>query len=225
MKITYLGHSSFSIKAKTNTSEEITLVTDPFSKESVGINYKPQKADIVTISHDHADHNYTKNITGTAFTDYYLLDTPGEYEIKGLRVFGIKSYHDDKEGTERGQNIIFVYDFPEARICHLGDLGHPLNSNQLELLEDIDILLVPVGGKYTVDTKLAMQIIESIEPKIAIPMHYKTNNHNESYKDLATLEDFLKEAGINTPLEKELTVKSQSDLGSDLKILPLEIIS
>src|SRR3990167_1143226 len=108
MKIKYLGHSSFKIEGKGTTGESVTVITDPFDK-SVGFPYpSDQTADILTISHQHSDHNATKK-------ELLTIDTPGEYEIKGLRIFGIKSFHDDKNGAERGPNTMFVYDFVESR--------------------------------------------------------------------------------------------------------------
>lgn len=201
MKINYLGHSSFLISGKTNTGEEISVVTDPFDPKAVGLSYSKQKADIVTISHNHPDHFYLKNIEGETNNGYFLIDIPGEYEIKGLRIFGI----------EKATNTIYVYDFAEATVAYLGDIRHTLDSNQLELLEDVDILLIPVGGKFTVNPKVAMQIIESIEPKIVIP----------AYDELTTLQEFLSEAGTKSPIEKNISIKSKSDLPNETKIIPL----
>ena len=211
MKINYLGHSSFLITGKTNTGEEVSVVTDPFDPKSTGLTFSKQPADIVTLSHDHANHNFLKNIEGKPVENYLLIDTPGEYEIKGLRVFGIKGYHDNKEGAERGNNTMYVYDFAEATVAHLGDIGHTLNGNQLELLEDVDILMIPVGGKFTIDPKTAMQVIESIGPKVVIP----------TYDELATLSDFLSESGTEAAIEKAFSIKSKSDLPQETKIMPL----
>lgn len=222
MKIKYLGHSSFKITGKTLNGEQITVITDPFDKKEVGLNFPSQSGDIITISHHHSDHNNVENIKGTDKTDEpFVIDTPGEYEVKGLRIFGLKSYHDDKQGKERGSNTIYVYDFEEARIAHLGDLGHPLESNQLEELEGIEILMVPVGGDYTINPETAMQVIESIEPLIVIPMHYKTSKHSGSFDKLATLEDFLNEAGVQAETKDEVSIKTKSDLPQNLTIIPL----
>lgn len=223
MKIKYLGHSSFKIIGKTQFGEEVTVITDPFNSKSVGLPYPTQKADVVTLSHLHDDHNAIENIEGEANSDYVLIETPGEYEIKGLRIFGVKSYHDDKQGKERGTNNIYIYDFNEARVAHLGDIGHALESSQLEELENIDILMLPVGGVYTIDSKAAMQIIEAIEPSVTIPMHYKTAKHTDAYKELSDLETFIKESGIEVEAQKELSIKSHTDLDQITNILPLSI--
>lgn len=221
MKISYLGHSSFKITGKTATREKITIITDPFDPKVVGLPYPAQEADIVSFSHEtHADHNYVEGIKSTGF---FLLNTPGEYEIKGLRVFGVKTYHDAKEGKERGQNTIFIFDFEEARVAHLGDLGHELSADQLEELEGIDILLFPVGGEFTIGGELALKVMESIEPKIAIPMHYRTPKHLEAFEKLATVEEFVAEENGIVTHEKELDIKSKSDLPADMtKIIVLE---
>lgn len=224
MKIKYLGHSSFKITGKTQFGEEVTLITDPFNSKEVGLNYPKQSADVVTLSHHHGDHDAIENIEGNPRENYVLIDTPGEYEVKGLRIFGIKSYHDDKKGAERGPNVIYIYDFMEARIAHLGDLGHDLESDQLEQLENIDILITPVGGVYTIDSKKAVEVIEELEPIVTIPMHYKTPKHTKTFENVATLEDFLKEVGSGAvETQKELSVKSHNDLESMANIFPLSI--
>jgi L-ascorbate metabolism protein UlaG (beta-lactamase superfamily) len=220
MKIKYLGHSSFLIKGKGDYGENVSVVTDPFNPKSVGLKFSKQDADIVTTSHEgHGDHDNYEGVK----EPFFLINTPGEFEVKGLRITGIKSYHDDKEGEIRGMNVIYTYDFQEARIAHLGDLGHLLDSSQQEALDSIDILMIPVGGIYTIDPKKAIEIIELIEPKIIIPMHYKTENHIMSFDDLKTLEEFLKEYGSDAQPQDELSIKDKSELSEDSKVIPLNI--
>ena len=224
MKIKYLGHSSFKITGKSQFGEEVTLITDPFNTKEVGLNYPKQAADVVTLSHQHGDHNAVENIEGEPKENYVLIDTPGEFEVKGLRIFGLKSYHDDKHGEERGTNVIYVYDFMEARVAHLGDLGHTLESDQLEQLENIDILITPVGGVFTINPKTAVEVIEDLSPMVTIPMHYKTPKHSATFDQLATLEDFIKEVGAgNVEPQKELSIKSHNDLDQMNNIFPLAI--
>ena len=164
MKITWHGQSCFKIAIK-----DVTLVTDPFGKD-IGLKPPHFEADIVTVSHDHHDHNNVSALRGTPF----VVDGPGEYELKGVAISGISSFHDNKEGQERGKNTIFIIEAEEMRICHLGDLGEKkLTDNQLEEIGDIDILMIPVGGVYTIDSEEAAGIISQIEPRIVIPMHYK----------------------------------------------------
>lgn len=219
MKISYLQHSSFKISGKTSAREEVTLITDPFDPKMVGIPYPKQSADIASVSHKHADHNAIENINGTPNKDYILIDTPGEYEIKGLIVNGIKAFHDNTNGSERGTNTIYQYDFEEAHVVHLGDLGHDLTAEQRSALENVDILFVPIGGQYTISPKEAWKIVESVEPAIVIPMHYKTPKHGKDFAELATLEDFIKESGLQPQSVKDFTLKAHKDLPQELTII------
>ena len=221
MQIKYLGHSSFKIKGKTYSGKDVVVITDPFKPEAVGkLKFPKQEAQIVTLSHTDEDHSELENITGEPVKDFVVLDTPGEYEIKDLIINGIKSYHDEKQGAERGKNTIFIYDFEEARVMHLGDLGHKLTTEQLDLLEeDIDILIIPVGGEYTIDPKTATEVIEQIEPAIVIPMHYKTDAHNDNYKNLKTVEDFINEIGVTPERVSDFTLKAHKDLPLELTYL------
>ncbi len=219
MKISYLNHSSFLISGKTPTGQEINVVTDPFDPKFVGPNYSEQESDVVTLSHNHPDHNALHFIKGKPNEDYLFFDTPGEYEVKGLIMNGIASYHDDAKGKERGNNTIFTYDFAEAKVAHLGDIGHLLESDQSEMLSEIDILMIPVGGQYTISPKQAVTIIEEIEPAIVIPMHFKTPKHNKDYDELKTFQDFINEIGIQPQKVKEFSLKAHKDLPQELLIL------
>ena len=170
MDIKWFGQACFFIKTKTRKNEEVRIVIDPFSKE-IGLKPPSLEADILLITHHHYDHNNTEAVGG----DYFLIDQPGEYEVKNIFIKGVQSFHDSQQGKERGFNTIYVieaYD-EELRVCHLGDLGQKeLTPEQLEALGEIDILLIPVGGVYTIDAKTAHKIVTQIEPKIVIPMHY-----------------------------------------------------
>ncbi len=165
MKIKWLGHSAFEIK-----TEEITIVHDPY-KNMLG--YKLPKtllADIVISSHEHSDHNYIEAVSG----DFEYINTAGIHEFKGVKIEGVSSFHDDKKGQERGKNIIFKYTIDGITIAHLGDLGHILDDGQKQCLQNVDILLIPCGGRYTIGSEKALEIITQINPKITIPMHYRT---------------------------------------------------
>ncbi|MFH1598148.1 MAG: MBL fold metallo-hydrolase [Patescibacteria group bacterium] len=164
MNISWLGHASFKMEGR-----EATVVTDPFDKKRVGFRLPKVTADIVTISHDHLDHNSVKDVSGNPF----VITKPGEYEIKNVFIRGIVTHHDQKEGQERGTNIIFSINMDGLKIAHLGDLGHKLSDEQLDHLGEIDILMIPVGGVYTIDAKAAVEVISQIEPRIVLPMHYK----------------------------------------------------
>ena len=220
MKITYLGHSSFKIDAKTAVSE-VCIITDPYGP-SVGINFKDQICDLATTSHrGHGDHDFFDKLKNKYGKMPFIIDTPGEYELLGVRIFGYKSYHDDNNGSDRGLNTIYVFDFPEARVCHLGDLGHDLDKDLIEELNNIDILLIPVGGTTTIDAQRAVKVIEKLEPRYVIPMHYKTKSHSTTFEKLATIDDFLKEVGVTKEPQKDLNIKSKSDLPDETEVVVL----
>lgn len=212
MHITYLGHSCFKIQDKVGT-DGITLVTDPFDK-AVGLPVPHMEADIVTITHDHHDHNNISAIRGTPF----VVDMAGEYDIKGVAIEGIESYHDEKEGAERGKNIIYRIDMDDIKIVHLGDLAHILNDAQLEKLVGVDILLIPVGGRYTLDAKKAVEVVSQIEPRIVIPMHYKTA---DSQMDIDGVDKFIKELGIAPQYEEKLKVSKKDLPQEDMQLIIL----
>ena len=191
MDITYIGHSSFKIRTKS-----ATVITDPFDPASTGIKFPPQEADIVTISHDHADHNYLEKISGYK----KVVAGPGEYEIMGISIIGISTFHDDKEGSERGKNTIYVYEAEGLRIVHLGDLGHALSESQIEALGEVDILMIPVGGVYTIGPKEASDLVSAVEPYFVIPMHFGGDK-------LQPLEAFLKEVGQEGEKMSKFSIK------------------
>lgn len=208
MDITYLGHSSFKIKTKT-----ATIVTDPFDQQMVGIKYAQQEADIVTVSHDHNDHNAIDKVTGVK----RVIAGPGEYEVMGVSIIGYKTFHDAKNGEERGKNTIYVYETEKLRICHLGDLGHPLTEDLINEIGDIDILMIPVGGDYTIDSKLAAETVSKIEPFFVVPMHYQQEGLKaDAFSSLTGVDNFLKETGLSVEnmdkfsLKKEDTMEDQS---------------
>jgi L-ascorbate metabolism protein UlaG (beta-lactamase superfamily) len=199
MYISWLGQSCFKIQSK-----DTTIITDPY-EEVIGLRLPSRlSADIVTISHQHEDHNNSKAISGTPF----IVDAPGEYETKGIFIQGIPSVHDDKNGAERGINTIFLFTLEEIKLAHLGDLGTTLNDEQLEKLEGVDILLVPVGGTFTVDGKKAAEVVNQIEPRIVIPMHYKIPGLNMK---LQPVDKFCDEMGakMNGAEEKFRIVKKE----------------
>lgn len=184
VEISYLGHSSFKLKGK-----NVTVVTDPFD-EKTGKYPKDVEADIVLVSHDHGDHNNVKAVGGSGF----IVAGPGEYEVRGVSIIGVATFHDDNAGKERGTNTVYVVECDGLRIAHMGDLGHKLSQADLEEMGSIDILFVPVGGFYTVDAKTAAEIVRQVDPWVVIPMHYKQEGLNpELEAKLAGVEDFLKE--------------------------------
>jgi L-ascorbate metabolism protein UlaG (beta-lactamase superfamily) len=199
MFITYLGHSCFKLQDKVGV-DGITVVTDPFDK-ATGYKVPNFEADIITVSHNHHDHNNADALRGQPF----IIKTAGEYDIKGVMIEGIDSSH----GGDLGANIIYRIEIDDVSIAHLGDLGKVLDDKQLERLAGVDIVMIPVGGKYTLDAKQAVEVISQIEPRIVIPMHYKTAEG--SIKDIEGVEKFIKELGIQ-PREEEKLKISKKDL-------------
>lgn len=214
MDITYLGHSSFKLRGKS-----ATLVTDPYP-DGIGLKFpKHTTAEIVTVSHDHGDHNAIKNIEGTP----YVVSGPGEYEITGVGIVGISTYHDEVKGAKRGKNTIYRIEIDGVSVVHLGDLGHTLSSEEVENLDGVNVLLIPVGGFYTIDAEAASTIVNEIEPAIVIPMHYNRPGLDpKTFGELAPLDAFLKEMGkVGTlPLPKLSVTKDK--LPEELQVVVLE---
>lgn len=204
-----------------------TVVTDPFDPY-IGLTLPKLSTDIVTVSHDHKDHANVGGLTGSARRDKpFIVTEPGEYEVGGISVFGIQTYHDEHGGVERGRNIIFTVLVDGIRICHLGDLGHELTPEQLEEIGSVDVLLCPVGGTFTIDPEDAVKTIRAIEPGFVIPMHFKTAKHNQdAFGALKTIEDFVKVYGVSpAPVAKlELAHNGQVPEETELVILD-EVLS
>jgi len=188
MEITYLGHSCFKLKNK----EGMTIVMDPFKSEMVGLPFAKEVADIVTISHNHDDHNALENVTGPVTRqDTFVIDKEGEYEIGGVEIAATKMYHDKEEGAERGKNLIMNVRMDGLNILHLGDLGHKLSEAQIEKIGSVDVLMVGVGGVTALETNEVMDLIKDIQPSYVIPMHYKVAGMTEEWSGKHTLEEFL----------------------------------
>ena len=160
MEIKYLGHSSFLIK-----TNDARIVTDPYDSKMVGLKLPKMEADIVTVSHGHKDHNQSEQVEGTP----KVFDWPGQFETKGVRVWGFRTYHDKKEGAERGENVMFKFESEGISILHCGDLGAVPPDTFLDEVGDVDVLLVPVGNKYTISPDEAIERIKKVEPEIVVP--------------------------------------------------------
>lgn len=203
MVIHYLGHSSFRIKG-----QDVSVVTDPFDPKSTGLAFPKVSADVLTVSHQHADHNYIERVEDSPF----IVEGPGEYEIKEVRVIGYPTFHDATFGSERGQNIMFLITVDGISILHCGDLGHKLTDETLKNMDQVDILLIPTGGIFTIDAKVAAQVTSQLDPGIVIPMHYNRQGLDQNiYKDLAGVEDFISQIGEKDvkPEDKLTITKSQ----------------
>ncbi|NLB87994.1 MAG: MBL fold metallo-hydrolase [Syntrophomonadaceae bacterium] len=185
MKIKWLGHASFIIETLGKR-----IITDPFD-EQVGYPVYADEVDYATISHDHWDHNATHVLKENP----HIVDTVDELDFDGLIIKGIDSYHDPEQGKLRGSNIIFKIIAEGINLVHLGDLGQLLDEEQIQAIGQVDILLIPVGGTYTIDAKQALKIVEDLKPKLIIPMHYKTPHLSF---ELAPVEDFISNFEIVT---------------------------
>lgn len=203
-KISWAGQSCFQISVSNSKDHSADIVIDPYD-EATGLKLPNLSADILLVTHPHHDHNNIKAIKG----DPFLISGPGEYEVKGVFIQGIPSFHDDSNGKEKGQNTIYVFEAEDIKFCHLGDLGQKqLTDEQLEKIDAIDVLLIPVGGEYTIDSQSAQKIIGQIEPKIVIPMHYDLPKLEMK---LDGVDKFLKTMGKPsvTPQDK-LTIKDST---------------
>ena len=218
MYISWLGYSCFKIEEKLRGDNSVTLVTDPYGK-SVGLRLSKTKADIVTVSHQHEGHNNVEEISGVEEALPLVFDRPGEYEVKDVFIQGIGSYHDKKEGVDEGKSTIFRFDVGGVNVVHLGDLGVMLSNQQIDKLGDIDILLIPVGGKKTLDAKEAAELVRILEPRIVIPMHYKVEGMDG---DLDGLEKFKKEMGEKAEVLPKLKISKKDLPQEEIKLVILE---
>lgn len=178
MKIRYLGHSCFRLTESTGTS----IVTDPYG--DVGFAMPKVSADAVTVSHSHYDHNNVRAVSGNPV----VFEKEGQYEIGGVGVTAVKTWHDSENGAARGENLIFKFRMDGLEICHLGDLGEECSSALIETLLPVHVLLIPVGGTYTIDAEQAKEYVDRIMPSIVIPMHYKTKGLD---LDIDKVDEFL----------------------------------
>jgi len=193
MKVKWLGHASFLITSDNGTS----IITDPYVAGS-GLKYGEIKesADIVTVSHDHFDHNNVAAVGGSP----QVVKDAAATEIKGIGFRGVPTYHDDNQGKDRGRNVIFIMDIDGMKICHAGDLGHSLSSQQVAEIGKVDVLLVPVGGFFTIDARVATEVCNALSPSVIIPMHFKNDRCDFP---IAGVEDFI--AGKAAVLQPEAT--------------------
>jgi len=214
MHIIWHGQSFFQLQTSLSKGEQTTIAVDPFD-ESTGLKPPSFSADILLVTHDHADHNNKAAIKGTPF----LIEGPGEYEVKEIFIQGVPSFHDEEDGKKKGANTIYTIEVEEMRICHLGDFGQKeLTEDQLEQIGDIDILMVPVGGEFTVDAKGAAHLISQIEPKIVIPMHYALPKLKIK---LDEVDKFLKEIGKKSVVPQPKLLIKKKDLPLETQVVVL----
>lgn len=221
MNLTWYGQSCFKIETR-----EATLAIDPFSKE-IGLVPPRFHADLVLVTHQHADHNNIETISGKApkegqerSGEPLVIDGPGEYEVKDLTIIGIPTFHDNREGQDRGPNTVFRIETEGIAIAHLGDFGESaMREETVEALGNVDVLMIPVGGVYTIDAEAAAKVVNQIEPRIVIPMHYAIPGLKIK---LAPVDGFLKEYGTPGLERLEKLSLKKKDLPEETKVVVLK---
>ena len=206
-EIRWHGHTCFRIKAK-----EATVITDPVER-STGYGMGKQNADILTISGDPLGKNFN-----AIRPEYQIIDGPGEYEMHDVFLTGTRTYQDDKKGEELGYNTAYLIELEGIKIGHLGNIGHTLTDAQTELLDDVDILLVPIGGETGLSYEKALQIVTDLTPKMIIPMRYATPIGD---KNLGDLQEFCKKLGVEVPEAEDKLVVKSSDLTDTMRLVVL----
>ena len=208
MEITWYGRACFRLRGR-----DATAITDP-CPPSTGFVAGKHDVELLTLSHDHPDHSYTRSITSRM-----TLTRPGEYEVRDLLVTGVRSFHDGSGGAERGSNTIFNIEVDGVHICHLGDLGHLLTEEQLTEIGHVDVLLVPVGGRYTITPTEAAEVVTQVGAKLVIPMHFATDGAST---DLNGPDEFLREMAVAEATRQPKAVVTHSSLPDEMQVVVLE---
>jgi len=208
MELVWHGHAHFRLRGR-----EGVVVMDPSARR--GSAGSRAAADVVTVSHQHPGHNQSAAVGGQP----KVLTGPGEYEVKGINLIGIQTYHDAEKGKKRGKNTAFLIEIDDLVVCHLGDLGHIPTSDQVDLIGDnVDVLLIPVGGDGTIDATQAVEVISLVDPRVVIPMHYQVGDLDPQ---LDTVEKFLRAMGVTAaePQPKATITKSSLAEGTQVVLL------
>jgi len=208
LDVTWLGQSCFRLRGK-----NAVVVTDPFPP-AVGPKLRLE-SNLVTVSHPHENHSHVASVK-----DAYVIEGPGEYEVAGITVRGLPTYHDGQQGAEHGRNTVYVIELDDVRVCHLGDLGHSLDDRALETIGNVDVLLVPVGGGTSLDGAKAAEVVRQVEPRYVVPMHF---GHPSLRTELAPVERFLNEMGVpESEAQTRLTVQASAAGEGETKVVVLE---
>ncbi|TAN32567.1 lactamase [bacterium] len=207
MDVTWLGHGCFRLRGR-----GAAVVTDPYPP-AIGLKLQRLDADLVTVSHEHENHNYTQILR-----DAYEIRGPGEYEVAGISVIGVPTYHDAEKGAKQGRNTIYLIEIDDVRVCHLGDLGHRLDDADAEAISAPDVLLVPVGGRTAINAAEAAEVVRQLEPRYVVPMHYAIPGLK---LELDTIDRFLKEMGVkpSEPQPKLSVMASSGDYETKVVVL------
>lgn len=188
MDITYLGHSCFQLRGRVTD-----LLTDPFPP-GMGYSLNGASAHIITVSHPHRGHSYSEGVAGEG----RVVAGPGEYEVLGVFIQGIPTFHDADGGRDRGRNTAFLLEMDGLRLAHLGDLGHLPGADLVTALKEVDVLFLPVGGHSTISPEEAAKVVGQLRPRVTIPMHYAARPPLTGQSPLCGVEDFLKAAGVRS---------------------------
>ena len=208
MDVTWLGHGCFRLRGRS-----AAVVTDPFPP-AIGLKLPRLDADLVTISHEHENHNYTQ-----VMRDAYEIRGPGEYEVAGVSVIGVPTFHDAQKGAKHGRNTVYLIEIDDVRVCHLGDLGHALDDAEAEAISAPDVLLVPVGGHTSINAAQAAEIVRQLEPRFVVPMHYAIPGLK---LELDPLDRFLKEMAVAASEPQPKLSVSASSGEYETKVVVLE---
>ena len=209
MDVTWLGHGCFRLRGK-----NAAVITDPYPP-SLGLKLARQEADLITISHDHDNHSYAQ-----AVREAYEIRGPGEYEVAGVSVIGVPTWHDAEKGAKHGANTVYLIEIDDVRICHLGDLGHALGDAESEIISSCDVLLVPVGGRTVINAVEAAEVVRQLEPRFVIPMHYAIPGLK---LELDGVDRFLKEMAVTAPEpQPKLSLQATSAGEWETKVVVLE---
>lgn len=211
MKIRWLGHASFLIVSQ----DGVRITTDPYKTgDDLAHGEIKEMADIVTVSHDHFDHNNVASVRGNP----HVLTNPERAQVRGITFHGTTSLHDDVGGKQRGKNTIFCFKVDGIDICHLGDLGHQLSAGQVNEISPVDVILIPVGGLYTIDAAVATELCNRVKPKMAIPMHFR---NSKCRFPIASVEEFLKGKSNVKRMDSSEIELSREELPRDTQIVVL----
>ena len=210
MDVTWLGHGCFRLRGR-----GAAVVTDPYPP-AIGLKLSRMDAEVVTVSHDHDNHSYTQVVREGA----YEIRGPGEYEVAGVSVIGIPTYHDSEKGRKEGRNTVYLIDIDDITVCHLGELGHRLDDSEAEAVSSPDVLLVPVGGRTSLNAGQAAEVVRQLEPRYVVPMHYSIPGLK---LQLDPIDRFLKEMGVaSLEAQPKLSVQKSSGADYETKVVVLE---
>ena len=209
MDIYWYGQSCFRLRGR-----GVAVVMDPYCPD-IGLTLPRLVADLVTVSHDHADHCHVKGVRRGA----YVVTGPGEYEVGGVFVIGVPTFHDARNGKDRGRNTAYVVEMEELTVCHLGDLGHVPTQEQVEQFDGVDVLMVPVGGRTVLTATKAAEVVAMLEPAIVIPMHYRIPGLEPQMDGVAR---FLREMAVDEPEPIEFLRITKSQLPTETRVVLLD---